>query len=112
MTELEWFASDEPDLMLEHLMGRISRAQLVMFVRQCWQRIAAYLPPVPHEYTVVEQFEEIVHQLSDYDAVIYASEAALKASRLAPDAGVELRHQANLLRRIVGNAFRTDPKGY
>jgi hypothetical protein len=110
MTESEWLTSDEPDLMLEHVMGRISRDQLVTFVRQCWQRIAAYLPPVPHDYTVVEQFEEIVHEQSDYDAVIYASEAALKASRLAPDAGAELRHQADLLRKIVGNVFRIDPK--
>ena len=50
MAELEWFTCDEPDLMLEHLMGKVSRAQLVTFVRQCWERISPYLPDVPHEY--------------------------------------------------------------
>ena len=60
MTEAEWLTSDEPDLMLEHLMGKVSRADLVSFVRQCWRRITPYLPPGPHEYTVVEQFEEVL----------------------------------------------------
>jgi hypothetical protein len=35
--------------------------------------------------------------------VIYASEAALKAARLTPDASAELRCQAQILRQIVGS---------
>jgi hypothetical protein len=103
MTEAEWLTSDEPDLMLEHVMGKVSRADLITFVRQCWRRITPYLPPGPHDYTVVEQFEEVVGGQSAHDAVIYASEAALKAARLAPDSGAELRCQAQILRQIVGS---------
>ena len=107
MTESEWLASGEPDLMLEHLMGQVNREQLVQFVRECWRRIADEIPPIPHETTVVEQFAEIVNRQSDYDAVIYASEAALKAAGLAADMRKEQRCQAELLRRIVGNPFRS-----
>lgn len=106
MTEAEWLKSGEPDLMLEHEMGKITRKQLVEFVRGCWERITPYVPPYPHEFTVVEQFADLVDRQSDYDATIYASEAALKAAGLAPDMPDEQRHQADLLRRIVGNPFR------
>jgi hypothetical protein len=106
MTESEWLASDEPDLMLEEVMGKVPRAQLVQFVRECWQHIAPHLPPVPHEYTVVEQFAEIADKQSDYDATIYASEAALKAAGLAPSMRDEQRHQAVILRKIVVYPFR------
>lgn len=106
MTESEWLKSGEPDLMLEHLMGRVSREQLVRFVRECWRRIAADIPPIPHDTTVVEQYAAIVREQSDHDAAVYAAEAALKAAGLAPDMRGEQRHQADLLRRIVGNPFR------
>jgi len=106
MTAAEWFACQEPDLLLEHVMGKVTRAQLVTFVRQCWEHIVPYIPPFPHDFTVVEQFVEVAGRLNDHDAVIYASEAALKAAGLAPDMGNEQRHQAELLRRIVGNPFR------
>lgn len=106
MTESEWLASSEPDLMLEHVMGQVTHKQLVEFVSGCWARISRYMPPVPHDYTVVEQFAELAGKQSDYDATIYASEAALKAAGLAPDLREEQRHQADLLRRIVGNPFR------
>jgi hypothetical protein len=106
MTENKWLTSGEPDLMLEHVMGKISREQLVEFVRGCWERIAPYFPPYSHDYTVVEQFAELADQQSDYDATIYASEAALKAAGLAPDMREEQKHQADLLRWIVGNPFR------
>jgi hypothetical protein len=102
MTESEWQVCDEPDLMLEHLMGKVSRAQLVTFVRQCWQRVAPYLPALPHSFTAVEQFAEIADTLNDHDAAIYASEAALKAAGLAPDMRAEQRHQSELLRQILG----------
>lgn len=106
MSESEWLASDEPDLMLEQIMGRVSREQLVQFVRECWRHIAPAIPPIPHECTVVEQFAAIVDRQSDHDAVIYASEAALKAAGLAENRRAEQRRQAELLRQIFGNPFR------
>lgn len=108
MTELEWLACDDPDLMLEYVMGTVSHAQLVTFVRRCWERIVPYLPPVPRDYTVVDQFAEIAERQSDYDATIYASEAALKAARWAPVLREEQRNQAEILRRIIGSLF--EPK--
>ena len=56
MSESEWLASEEPDLMLEEVEGMLSREQLMEFVRRCWERITPYLPPVKSEVTVVEQF--------------------------------------------------------
>jgi hypothetical protein len=106
VTESEWLVCDEPDLMLEALQGKVGREQLLEFVRACWGRITPYLPPWPHGYTVVDQFAEVVAGQSDHDAVTYASEAALKAAGWAPDLREEQRHQAELLRQIVGNPFR------
>jgi len=100
MTHSEWFACNEPDLMLEELMGKVSRDQLVLFVRRCWDRVTPFLQ-VPHDYTVVDQFTASVGQMNDHDAVIYASEAALKAAGLAPDMREEQRQQAEILRQIV-----------
>lgn len=101
MTDLEWMTCGHPDLMLEEIMVGVDRRTLVTFVRQCWRRIEPYLPPVPHDYTVVDQFEEKVDHMSDHDAVIYAAEAALKAAGLAPNMAAEQKQQAELLRRIV-----------
>ena len=39
MTEHEWEACQYPDLMLEDLVGTMSREQLVDFVRRCWERM-------------------------------------------------------------------------
>jgi hypothetical protein len=105
MTESEWLNCDEPDLMLEVVEGRVRRDQLVEFVRRCWQRITPYLPPTPHEHTVVEEFAAVADQQSDHDATLYAAEAALKAARWAPEMKTEQRQQAGLLRQIVGNPF-------
>jgi hypothetical protein len=104
MTISEWLTCDEPDLMLEELMGKISKDQLVMFVRRCWDRITPSLQ-VPHNYTVVEQFEQAVPGMNDHDAVIYASEAALKAAGMAANMREEQRAQAELLRQIVAYPF-------
>ena len=102
MTDQEWMTCDEPDLMLEYLMGKVSRGQLITFVRQCWQRVTPYMPNVPHDLTVVDQFVAQANQLNDHDAVVYAAEAALKAAGLAPNMREEQRQQAELLRQIVG----------
>src|SRR5262249_9190816 len=102
----EWFACREPDLMLEFLIGKASKDQLVEFVRQCWVRISPQVTAPPHDETVVEQFAAIVDGQSDFDAATYANEAALKAAGWAPSIREEQACQAELLRRIVGNPFR------
>lgn len=105
MTESEWLACDEPDLMLEHLEGKVSPEQLVQFVRACWDRVIACVP-VRGNVTVVEQFAALAPRQSDHDRVVYAAEAALKAAGWAPS-GIreEQKHQAAILRRIVGRPF-------
>jgi hypothetical protein len=96
--------------MLESLVGRVRNDQLVAFVRSCWDRITPYLPPVPLDRTVVDEFAEIVERQNAYDAVKYASEAILKAARLAPDLPQERKMQAALLRQIVPNPFGREQK--
>jgi hypothetical protein len=105
MSEREWLACEEPDLMLEVVEGKVTREQLVDFVRRCWERIVPQLPPLETDCTVVEQFAALAGQQSDHDAVLYAAEAALKAARWAPNLGEEQRQQAILLRQIVGRPF-------
>jgi hypothetical protein len=101
MTESEWLACDEPDMLLEVLEGKVPHAQLVDFVRRCWQRIVAYLPPEAGKVTIVEEFAALAPQQSEHDAVVYAAEAALKAARWAPDVRAEQKQQAALLRQLV-----------
>jgi len=108
MTEAEWFACREPDLLLEFLVGRASRAQLVEFVRRCWLRITPHVTAPPHERTVVDQFAALAERQDDLDAATYAAEAALKAAGWAPSMREEQADQAELLRRIVGNPFGED----
>jgi hypothetical protein len=105
MSESEWLECAEPDLMLECVETRASRAQLIEFVRQCWTRITPYLPAARGNYTVVEEFAALADQLNDHDAVLYAAEAALKAARWAPVFKEEKRQQAALLRQLVGHPF-------
>ena len=57
------------------------------------------------DVTVVEQFTALAHGQSDYDATLYAAEAALKAAGWAPDLREEQRRQAGLLRQIVGRDY-------
>jgi hypothetical protein len=98
MTEAEWLACDDPDLLLEELEGKVTQEQLVEFVRRCWARIT---PPVKHDVTVVEQFASLAPGQSDHDAALYAAEAALKAAGWAPSIKEEQRQQAAILREIV-----------
>jgi hypothetical protein len=101
MSESEWLACEEPDMMLEALEGKVPHELLVVFVRQCWHRITPYLP-VQNDVTVVEEFAALAQQQSDHDAVLYAAEAVLKAARWAPNIRAEQKQQAALLRRLVG----------
>lgn len=110
MTEAEWFACREPDLLLEFVAGRVRRDQLVEFVRQCWERITPLVTAPPHERTVVDQFAAIADKQTDIDAATYAFEASLKAAGWAPSIHEEQARQAELLRRIVGNPFRNRPR--
>jgi hypothetical protein len=105
MSETEWLDCAEPDLMLECVEGRASRAELREFVRRCWDRITLHLPAASGSFTVVEEFATLADQLNDHDAVLYAAEAALKAARWAPVFKEEKRQQAALLRQIVGQPF-------
>jgi hypothetical protein len=105
MTESEWLACDEPDLLLEHVEGKVRREALVEFVRRCWARVKPHLPPVHSNVTMDEQFAALAPAQSDHDAVVYAAEAALKAAGWAPDIKAEQRQQASLLRQIVGHPF-------
>ena len=105
MTEAEWLACRQPDLMLEFLLGKVSREQLVKFVRQCWDRVRPMVAAPPHDETVVEQFARTAAGQSDMDAATYAYEASLKAAGWAPSIPEEQARQADLLRRIVGNPF-------
>jgi hypothetical protein len=100
MTEVEWYACEQPDLLLELVENQVSREHLVEFVHRCWKRICSYLP-VQSDYTVVQEFAALAPQQSNHDAALYAAEAALKAARWAPVLKVEQRRQADLLRRLV-----------
>ena len=110
MTESQWLACDQPDALLDFLVGKVSRGQLVEFGARCWDRITPLVTAPPHEQTVVEQFAEIGDRQSDFDAATYAYEAALKAAGWAESIREEQAHQAELLRRIVGNPFRNPPR--
>jgi hypothetical protein len=100
MNEAEWLTCEEPDLMLEAVEGKVTREQLVEFVRRCWERVTPYLP-VQSDVTVVDQFAVLAGRQSDHDAALYAAEAASKAAGLAPAIKQEQRHQAAILRQIV-----------
>lgn len=102
MSESEWLACDQPDLLLDVVEANVSREQLITFVRRCWERIARHLPAAGASYTVVEEFAALAPGQSAHDAAVYADEAALKAARWAPDFREERRQQAALLRQIVG----------
>lgn len=106
MTEAEWYSCREPDLLLEFLIGKASKAQLVEFVRRCWERVEPLITAPPHHETVVDQFSRLAPEQSDFDAASYANEAALKAAGWAPDIRAEQAEQAAVLRQLVGNPFR------
>jgi hypothetical protein len=105
MTGAEWFSCRQPDLLLEFLVGKVSRNQLVEFVRQCWDRIGPLVNAPPHDRTVVEEFAELAPKQSDMDAATYAYEASLKAAGWTASIVEEQAHQAEILRRIVGKLF-------
>ncbi|MBY0232011.1 MAG: hypothetical protein K2W96_22230 [Gemmataceae bacterium] len=99
MTESEWRSCGEPDLLLEELEGRVDRAILVEWVRRCWDRVAPGLVVVGS--TPADEYAALSPGQSDHDAVVYADEAALRASRYAADMKAERRLQADLLRQLV-----------
>src|SRR5262245_8288344 len=100
MTETEWLACSEPDMMLEELEGKVSPERLVEFVRRCWQRITPYLPREQKGPTVVDEFAALAGQQSDHDAMLYAYEAILKADRWAPSLKEEQAQQAMIVRQM------------
>ena len=102
MTEIEWLSCGAPDLMLDELEGKITRQQLVEFVRRCCERVTPYVHSAGNEIAIVEEFATLAAGQSDHDAAIYAYEASLKAARWAPDMKKEQAQQAAVLRQIVG----------
>jgi hypothetical protein len=106
MTESEWLSSNDPDLLLEFLIGKVTREQLVRFVSTCWLRALPHVPSHPSGRTAADEFRDIADQLTDFDAARYASDAILRAARWAPDLRQEQAHQAQLLRQIVGDPYR------
>jgi hypothetical protein len=100
MTESEWLACAEPELMLEAVERTATREQLVEFVRICWSRVGAHLP-VRGGPTAADEFAALAPRQSDHDAAVYAAEAALKAAGWSPDRHAEKSHQAAILRRLV-----------
>jgi hypothetical protein len=85
MSDSEWLACCEPDLILEEVEGEGEPGASGGVRAPCWERITPHLPEVRSEYTVVEEFAALATNPSDHDAVLYASEAALKAARWAPN---------------------------
>jgi hypothetical protein len=109
MTQAEWLTCREPDLLLEFLVGKVSRAELVEFVRLCWERVEPLVTAPPHDRTVVEEFAALAGRQSDFDAATYAYEASLKAAGWAPSIHAEQACQAEVLRQVVGDPFRSGP---
>jgi hypothetical protein len=107
MTEFEWYACRQPDVLLDFLIGKVGKADLVEFVRRCWERIEPLITAPPHDETVVDQFARLAPEQSDFDAATYAYEATLKAAGWAPDIREEQACQAEVLRHIVGDPFGT-----
>jgi hypothetical protein len=109
MTEAEWLTCRDPALMLEFLVGKLRRGQLVEFVRQCWERVEPFVAAPAHDHTVVEEFAELADGQSDLDAATYAYEAALKAAGWTRNIRDEQECQAEVLRQVVSNPFRQSP---
>ena len=84
MSDFEWLACCEPSLILEEVAGE-GEPGAGGVRAPCWERITPHLSEVRSEYTVVEEFAALATNPSDHDAVQYASEAAQKASRWAPN---------------------------
>lgn len=101
MTEAEWLACEEPDLMPEAVEGQVSRDQLVAFVQRSWARVATRLPAGSSDLTAAEQYAGGVGRQGDHDAILEAAEAA----GWAADVREEQRQQAALLRDIVDRQF-------
>lgn len=103
MTELQWLSCNDPDLLLEQVVGKIDARQLSAFVCACWRRVDP--PEGAISEDVRRQVEAELKGLSAWDAVRHASESVLQAARRAPSFAQERRTQGKLLRDAVGNPY-------
>jgi hypothetical protein len=134
LTEGDWLTSTEPDRMLAHLRGRVSDRKVRLFALACCRRIWHLLEE--RSRTAVQVMEECIDGLAgpaNLDAAMAGAEAVegfttgkaraaaravsaawhtaehacSAAAQATEDPAAERRHQADLLREVVGNPFRT-----
>jgi hypothetical protein len=131
MMESEWLASNDPDAMLEHITGWTSERKLRLFACACCRRIWALLKTeqLRHAVETSERYadgrallkelkaaRDAVWQrsgegLAAYTATHPRGAQTLKGLRAAASAAggylAERAGQADLLRDVTGNPFRT-----
>src|SRR5262245_23943785 len=137
MNEMAWLSCADPDVMLAFLRGQLSERKLRLFACACLRRIWSLLPDdrCRRAVEVIERCADglagradLQVALADAEAVEAAStgparaaaravvaawstaeHARSAAAQASPDPAGERRHQADLLRDLVGNAFRPAP---
>jgi hypothetical protein len=131
MTESEWLKSNDPDAMLEHILGWTSERKLRLFACACCRRIWALLKKeqLRHAVETSERYadgqallkelkaaRDAVWQRSGEGLAAYTTThprgaQTIKGLRAAAAAAggflAERAAQADLLRDVVGNPFRT-----
>src|SRR5262249_35616249 len=103
----EWLVCTDPDLMLEHLIGKLTTAQLSRYIRACWHHVAPEQDVLGPNGKLGG--DHALECMSQWDAVRFTAESVLQASRRASSFWQERCHQAAFLRHIVGNPFRPLP---
>src|SRR5689334_12442882 len=137
MNEAAWLACCDLDVMLGFLRGQISERKLRLFACACLRRIWDLLPDDRCRRTieVIERCADALASRQELEAAVADAEAVEAGSRgparaaaravvmawstaehacsaaaqASPDPPQERRHQAELLRDIIGNPFRLVP---